>query len=420
MTRLLLAFVTATALLAACGDSPSDPGTDPPATVDTVEVEATLQELHPGDRVQLTARAFDASGQLLTGRRFQWESDAPTVATVSDLGMVTAAAAGEVTIYATTEGVTGGAFLAVTDVELPPVAWIDVHPSGQVELEVGAQLQLTANTYDANGQELTGRTLTWASASPAVATVSATGLITAIAPGDAWISVESEGVLDEMFVRVPDVVDPPTPVDHITLDPVELALPVGETVQLVAQPRDAQGEPLARPVTWSSDNPAYVRVDASGLVTALGVGGADVTATSEGKSATVHVDATHIVDHTLAALDGDALPATLGSFTVPHADGSSTTRSVRVYDGSLTIDHGSLTYEATVRAVYVIPAGWVPIPFEYRSHGTIAVDAATAEITFTPDLGRTFTALPVPTGLEVRWQPDDRISGESTFQFAAD
>ena len=422
MPKLLLALVSTAGFLAACGESPADPGTEPPpATVESVAVEGAPPELRPGDRVQLTARALDAEGEPVAGRAFSWESDDLTVATVNADGMVTAVAGGEVTIYATTELVTGGLFLTVTDDEAPAVAWIDVDPAGEVELATGATLQLGATAYSADGEVLEGRALTWSSSDTAAATVSSSGVVTAVAAGYAWIAVECEDARDEMLVRVPDIVEPPTPVDHVTLDYVEIVLPVGETTLLVAQPRDAQGEPLARPVTWSSNNPAYVSVDASGLVTALDVGGADITATSEGQSASVRVYATYTTDYTLVGLDGGALPAMLGTYTETLPDGSTSTRGIRIHDGWLTIDHNSQTYEATIRGVYTTATQtyWVPIPITYHSFGAVEQTPA-GDLVFSPNVGDPFTGRWVATGLELAWQLDGRISGASTFLFATD
>lgn len=124
------------------------------------------------------------------------------------------------------------------------------------------------------------------------------------------------------------------------------------------------------------------------------------------------------VAHRLAALGGTALPTALGTFTTTNPDGSTTTRAVRVYDGELTLDAAAGTYAARVRAVYAMPTAWVPLPFDYRSRGTYS--AVAGALAFTPDAGRTFTGRAVPTGVEVLWQPDERIAGESTFHFAVD
>src|SRR2546422_1005257 len=58
---------------------------------------------------------------------------------------------------------------------------------------VGVTVQLTATTKDAAGNVLTGRTVTWATSNPAVATVNFTGLATGVAAGQATITATSEG-----------------------------------------------------------------------------------------------------------------------------------------------------------------------------------------------------------------------------------
>lgn len=73
----------------------------------------------------------------------------------------------------------------------------------------------------------------------------------------------------------------------VSVTPGEAAVAVlaaGETLQLQAVPRDAQNRPLpGRAVTWASDDPGVVRVDASGRVTAVrSAARVRVTATSEG------------------------------------------------------------------------------------------------------------------------------------------
>ncbi len=74
----------------------------------------------------------------------------------------------------------------------PPVALLSVTP-GSATLFPQQTNQLTASTLDAAGNVLTGRTITWGSSAPAVATVSASGLLTAVTAGTATITATSEG-----------------------------------------------------------------------------------------------------------------------------------------------------------------------------------------------------------------------------------
>ncbi|TLY46685.1 MAG: hypothetical protein E6K55_15595 [Gemmatimonadetes bacterium] len=76
------------------------------------------------------------------------------------------------------------------------------------------------------------------------------------------------------------------PVASMTVSPASASLSAGQTVQLTATPRDSQGNPLSgRVITWSTSDATAATVSGSGLVNAVAVGGATITATSEGKSA---------------------------------------------------------------------------------------------------------------------------------------
>lgn len=68
---------------------------------------------------------------------------------------------------------------------------------------IGSTLQLTAQVRDADGRELTGRPLRWRSSAPDAAAVdSVSGLVTALAEGEASITVESGGQRDSLVLRV--------------------------------------------------------------------------------------------------------------------------------------------------------------------------------------------------------------------------
>jgi hypothetical protein len=66
----------------------------------------------------------------------------------------------------------------------------------------GQTLQLTAALQDFAGNSLTGRTVTWSSTATAVATVSASGLVTAVVAGTAIIEATSEAQIDAAVITV--------------------------------------------------------------------------------------------------------------------------------------------------------------------------------------------------------------------------
>ena len=141
--------------------------------------------------------------------------------------------------------------------------------------------QATAVVRDADGNVLTGRTITWSSDNTAVATVSVSGVVTAVAAGSAQIRATSGGQTGSAALTViPKVA-------AVIVSPPSANVVMGTTLQLAAETRDANNNVLSgRTVTWSSDAPSIASVSASGLVTAVAIGGATITATSEGKTGT--------------------------------------------------------------------------------------------------------------------------------------
>lgn len=283
MTKLLLTIATLTGLLISCGDS-ADPLPDAPvATVTTVEVTAPATTIESGATLQLAAVLRDEYGAAVSGYPIAWTTSDPALAIVSDAGLVTARSAGPVVISAISEGKSGAVSLTVRD-GAGAVAVITVSPSGEVWLDPGATVQVLATTYDAGGQIVTGREVTWTS-DAAVATVSASGLVTAVTSGATWITAICEDQTDDMLVRVYSA----AAVDHVTLSHSDEVLGINQTLQLHAQPRDVANQPVNRLVTWESDAPDVATVDANGLVTTHSDGSALIIATSDGVWATMFV-----------------------------------------------------------------------------------------------------------------------------------
>lgn len=178
-------FIAGTALmwLAACDSSTK------PIPVASVTVSPSTATIIVGTPQALTATTQDAKGVTLNGRTITWTSNSPAVATVSTTGMVSTLSPGSAVIQATSEGVSGSATITVLPV---PVASVTVSLPANT-LEVGATMQAESVARDAAGGALTGRTMMWASNAPSVATVSTTGMVTALSPGNVTISAVSEG-----------------------------------------------------------------------------------------------------------------------------------------------------------------------------------------------------------------------------------
>ncbi|HET8725751.1 MAG TPA: Ig-like domain-containing protein [Anaeromyxobacteraceae bacterium] len=286
--RRSLAPTALALLLAACGGSS---GTTTPTQVPVATVTVTLASgtVATGLTTTATATLRDASGNVLTGRTVTWSSSASGVATVSASGLVSGVGAGAASITATSEGKAGTATVTVV---ANPVASVAVSLATN-PLPQGSSTQAVAVTRDAAGNVLTGRTVTWTSSDTTVATVSAAGLVAGVNPGAATITGTSEGVAGSVALSVNAVV-----VGSVTVSLSSPVLGIGKIAQGAAVARDPSGAVLAgRAITWTSSAPAVATVSATGVVTAVSLGTATITATTGGKagSATVTVQAVSAV-----------------------------------------------------------------------------------------------------------------------------
>jgi hypothetical protein len=92
----------------------------------------------------------------------------------------------------------------------PAVASVSLN-AGSTTLAVGDTTSWVAIARDREGREVEGRTVTWRSADPQVASVSPEGRITGISPGKAMIRVEVEGQVVSQQVNVTLAPAPPAP-----------------------------------------------------------------------------------------------------------------------------------------------------------------------------------------------------------------
>jgi chitinase len=173
--------------------------------VSSVAVSVASATLPIGGNTQAVATLKDANNNVLSGRSIVWSSSNTTVATVNAGGVVSALAAGTSSIVATSEGKSGSATATVT---LVPVATVSVTLASPT-LAIGATTQATATPKDANNNVLSGRAITWSSGNTSVASVSSSGLVTAIAAGTSSITATSEGKSGSATATVSSSAPPP-------------------------------------------------------------------------------------------------------------------------------------------------------------------------------------------------------------------
>lgn len=259
-----------------------------PQPVASVSVTPAADTTLEGRRVSFRATPFDAQNLPLANRMIAWTSDNPVVAVVSSTGEVLALAVGSARIKATVEGKFAEGTIVVQPV---PVARVVVVPSSAT-VDLANTSQLTATAKDSAGNTL-ARTITWVSLTPSIASVDATGLVTANAVGSATIEARTNGA----GVGGADVVGTSAITVNAAVNTVAVTSARGfivpsDTMHLTVVLKDVLNQPLTgRPITFSSSATASATVDAAGVVTGgSSPGPVSITATSEGKTGTVNLN----------------------------------------------------------------------------------------------------------------------------------
>ena len=169
------------------------------ALVTAVSVAPSPVTVVIGQAAQLAATVRDATGATVTDRPVTWSSANPAVADVTSAGRVIGIAVGSTTVKATADGVSTSSAVLVNPV---PVSTVAVSPA-DASIGAGQYTQLEAALRDAAGNVLTGRTVTWTTDNTAIADVTASGRVLAVAPGSATITATSEGKSGTATVAVP-------------------------------------------------------------------------------------------------------------------------------------------------------------------------------------------------------------------------
>ena len=220
------------------------------------------------------------------------------------------------------------------------------------ELEIGETLTLKATVSPSNAFY---DGITWTSTNPKVATVSGSGVVTAISEGTTTITVMAGGKTANCSVTVRPVV-----ISSVTLDKEALSLIIGESYSLFATvlPENAAN----RKVLWSSSDYSVAEVDETGKVTAVGVGVAKITVTTEdgGMTATCFV-VVSAISVTGISLDKTELSLIIGDkeqLTATVVPSNATDKSVTWSSSDISVASvtafGEITAEAPGAAIITV------------------------------------------------------------------
>lgn len=319
MKKKIMSMVIAAAAMAlslvGCGVDINSIGLPPNVVMEKGETQQLEIEYDTDDKAEQEKIAEAASKLTI-----EWTSSDEEVVTVDATGLITAVGAGEADVTASAKDVN---ISSTTHVK------VVITPTG---VEAPETLELVTNGENSKNldakmtpEDATEVKLAYTSSDESVATVDENGLVTAVADGECTITTyvvadapataetaavvtdeekptegeNAEATADSETVTMPDNLDAAfgvvpeglsattkvtvtTKVESITLDKTEGILNVGNTVTITATV--APEEATNPAVTWSSSDESVATVDETGKVTAVAVGNATITATSEDDS----------------------------------------------------------------------------------------------------------------------------------------
>ncbi len=176
-----------------------------PARLQLAADSATLQV---GDTVRAVAKVFNSRNEAIPAAPVSWSITGGTgTASVSSEGLVTAILPGTVDIEAMADSIRAEFAVTILRRAVPSpspatVASVSVDVARNV-LKMSENVQATAIALDSAYQPIDGRTVLWrVRADSAVATVTATGLVTAVGAGEAAIEAVVDGVVGSATVSV--------------------------------------------------------------------------------------------------------------------------------------------------------------------------------------------------------------------------
>ena len=344
-------------------------------------ISLTLTE---GDAETLTATVYPTNA---TNKTVTWSSSNTSVAAVSASGVITAKSVGNATITViTSDGAKKSTCSVTVTAKVISVTSVSLDKTS-LTLTEGDTETLTATVYPTNA---TNKSVTWSSSNTPVATVSASGVITAKAAGSTTINVTTADGSKTATCYL-TVQKKPVPVTGVSLNNTSLSMAVGDTKTLVAtvSPSNATD----KTVTWSSNNTSVLTVSSSGTITAKAVGTATITVTTSNLS----IKANCSVSVVPVSVTG----ISLNKYSLSMYENDTETLIATITPSNAT-DKTITWYSDNTVVASVNSYGQV----QAKAAGTAIISATTADGKKTASCSVTVTADPygaVDLGLSVKW-----------------
>lgn len=339
LTALQLGKVTITVKNAGGNISSTCDVTVKPITATSIILDKTALTLIVGTKEKLSV-TFEPTNT--TNQKIIWTTSNPLIVKVDQLGNIEAIGEGDANITATTEDGAASTVCKIT-VALPELTGLTIDKNN-VELYVGSSIQYIAITTPSNARP---EEMIWSSSDVSIASVSSSGLVTALKIGKATIKVSNKSGTISATTNLTVF---PIKVSTISLNKTTVGLLVGDTETLTANvsPFNADN----KNITWTSSNNAVASVDNTGKITALSLGTAIISAKAVDGSLTTS-SCTVVVSTVDKLVKIAAKPNSL-SFT---SSGNSLKLSTGIYNGtssSITIKNIKILIDNNLNKNYSV------------------------------------------------------------------
>lgn len=270
-------------------------------------IKTGARSMAPGETIAYEAVVVDSKGNATPATGVTWSVSNSLGSFSGNTFSPSQSGSGVVTASATVNGKVITAKVPV-GIYLPAV--FSVVPSAIVWTTNAGTIPLTS-VYLGTGS-VSG--YSYSSSDASVASVDGSGVVTFNKAGECVITVTANGISENNKVYVPVLVvampTEPLPVVRVAVNPVGVDIFRNETKALTAKAYNSANTEVASTFTWASADPAVATVDASGTVTAVGLGNTIITATASGISGQCEVnvlpDTTIIVTPIMASISAGA------------------------------------------------------------------------------------------------------------------
>ncbi|MFZ6760887.1 beta strand repeat-containing protein [Undibacterium sp. Ji50W] len=327
----------------------------PAITLNSIAITPLTANLSVG-----STQAFIATGTYSDGSNVNitnsvtWSSGTTSVATILASGVATGISAGTTIITASSAGKTATSTLTVlSGTALTSIA---VTPANTNMLVGATQGLVATGSYSDGSTAVITNSVTWTSGASPVATVTASGLVSAVTAGSAPVVAISGTKSGSATINVLPVAT----LNTIAVTPGIPSIGVGGTQNFVATGSFSDGSSLniSNAVSWTTANTAIASVSASGVANGLSSGTTTITANLSGKSGAASLTVTPVVTLSSIGLTPSNASVTVGAsqqFTATGNYSNGTSNNINSTVNWLSSASGVASVSASGQVVAIAP-----------------------------------------------------------------